>query len=148
MITLKDILDQLRKNNPEADISEVEKAYAYSAKVHQGQLRRSGEPYLVPPLSVALIIAQLNMDEASVMTGLLHDTIEDTLATPQEIESLFGPTVLFLVEGVTKLAKVSFHSGEERQAENVRKMLVAMSQDLRVIFVKLADRLHNMRTLA
>ncbi len=147
MITLQDILDQLRKNNPEANINEVEKAYVYSAKVHQGQLRRSGEPYLVHPLSVALIIAQLNMDEASVMTGLLHDTLEDTLATPQEIESLFGPTVLFLVEGVTKLAKVSFHSGEERQAENVRKMLVAMSQDLRVIFVKLADRLHNMRTL-
>ena len=147
MTTLQDILDQLRKNNPEADISEVEKAYAYSAKVHQGQLRRSGEPYLVHPLSVALIIAQLNMDEASVMTGLLHDALEDTLATPQEIESLFGPTVLFLVEGVTKLSRVAFHSGEERQAENVRKMLVAMSQDLRVIFVKLADRLHNMRTL-
>jgi guanosine-3',5'-bis(diphosphate) 3'-pyrophosphohydrolase len=147
MVTLQDILDQLRINNPEATIDEVEKAYQYSAKVHQGQLRRSGEPYLVHPLSVALIIAELNMDEASVITGLLHDTLEDTLAKPHEIESLFGPTVLFLVEGVTKLSKVSFHSGEERQAENVRKMLVAMSQDLRVIFVKLADRLHNMRTL-
>jgi guanosine-3',5'-bis(diphosphate) 3'-pyrophosphohydrolase len=147
MITLQDILNQLRQNNPEAKLDEVEKAYEYSGKVHQGQKRLSGEPYLVHPLSVAMIIAQLNMDEASVVTGLLHDTLEDTLATPQEIESLFGPTVLFLVEGVTKLSKVSFHSGEERQAENVRKMLVAMSQDLRVIFVKLADRLHNMRTL-
>jgi guanosine-3',5'-bis(diphosphate) 3'-pyrophosphohydrolase len=147
MIRLQDIIDQLRSHGPDVDLDEVKKAYVYSAKVHQGQTRRSGEPYLVHPLGVAHIIAQLNLDEASVVAGLLHDTLEDTLAGPEEIEELFGSTVRFLVEGVTKLSKISFTSGEERQAENVRKMLVAMSQDLRVILVKLADRLHNMRTL-
>ncbi len=137
----------MRSHGPDVDLDGVKKAYVYSAKVHQGQTRRSGEPYLVHPLGVAHIIAQLNLDEASVMAGLLHDTLEDTLASPEEIQELFGSTVRFLVEGVTKLSKISFTSGEERQAENVRKMLMAMSQDLRVILVKLADRLHNMRTL-
>jgi guanosine-3',5'-bis(diphosphate) 3'-pyrophosphohydrolase len=147
MVRLQDIIDQLRSHGPDVSLDEIKKAYVYSAKVHQGQTRRSGEPYLVHPLGVAHIIAQLNLDEASVVAGLLHDTLEDTLAKPEEIQELFGPTVRFLVEGVTKLSKISFTSGEERQAENVRKMLVAMSQDLRVILVKLADRLHNMRTL-
>jgi GTP pyrophosphokinase len=147
MVRLQDIIDQLRSHGPDVDLDGVKKAYVYSAKVHQGQTRRSGEPYLVHPLGVAYIIAQLNLDEASVVAGLLHDTLEDTLASPEEIEELFGPTIRFLVEGVTKLSKISFTSGKERQAENVRKMLVAMSQDLRVILVKLADRLHNMRTL-
>lgn len=147
MIRLQDIIDQLRSHGPDVDLDGVKKAYVYSAKVHQGQTRRSGEPYLVHPLGVAHIIAQLNLDEASVVAGLLHDTLEDTLASPEEIQELFGPTVSFLVEGVTKLSKISFTSGEERQAENVRKMLMAMAQDLRVILVKLADRLHNMRTL-
>jgi GTP pyrophosphokinase len=147
MVRLQDIIDQLRSHGPDVDLDGVKKAYVYSAKVHQGQTRRSGEPYLVHPLGVAYIIAQLNLDEASVVAGLLHDTLEDTLAGPEEIEELFGPTIRFLVEGVTKLSKISFTSGKERQAENVRKMLVAMSQDLRVILVKLADRLHNMRTL-
>ena len=147
MVRLQDIIDQLRSHGPDVDLDGVKKAYVYSAKVHQGQTRRSGEPYLVHPLGVAYIIAQLNLDEASVVAGLLHDTLEDTLTSPEEIQDLFGPTIRFLVEGVTKLSKISFTSGEERQAENVRKMLVAMSQDLRVILVKLADRLHNMRTL-
>lgn len=147
MVRLQDIIDEMRCHSSDVDVDEVKKAYVYSAKVHQGQLRRSGEPYLVHPLGVAHIIARLNLDEASVVAGLLHDTLEDTLATPEEIEELFGSTVRFLVEGVTKLSKVSFNSGEQRQAENVRKMLIAMSQDIRVILVKLADRLHNMRTL-
>ncbi|MBW1871503.1 MAG: bifunctional (p)ppGpp synthetase/guanosine-3',5'-bis(diphosphate) 3'-pyrophosphohydrolase, partial [Deltaproteobacteria bacterium] len=147
MIRLQDIIDQMRSHSPETNVDEVKKAYVYTAKVHQGQVRRSGEPYLVHPLGVAYIIAQLNLDQASVVAGLLHDTLEDTLATETEINELFGPNVRFLVEGVTKLSKITFTSGEARQAENVRKMLVAMSQDLRVILVKLADRLHNMRTL-
>ncbi len=147
MVRLQDIIDEMRQNNQGVAVDEIKKAYVFSAKVHQGQLRRSGEPYLVHPIGVAAIIAQLNLDEASVVAGMLHDTLEDTLATPEEIEEIFGSRVRFLVEGVTKLSQVSFASGEERQAENVRKMLVAMSQDLRVILVKLADRLHNMRTL-
>jgi GTP pyrophosphokinase len=147
MVRLQDIIDRMRSHNENVQVDEIKKAYVFTAKVHQGQLRRSGEPYLVHPLGVAEIIAQLNLDESSVVAGMLHDTLEDTLATPEEIEELFGPTVRALVEGVTKLSRVSFNTGEERQAENVRKMLVAMSQDLRVILVKLADRLHNMRTL-
>ncbi|MBW2703137.1 MAG: bifunctional (p)ppGpp synthetase/guanosine-3',5'-bis(diphosphate) 3'-pyrophosphohydrolase [Deltaproteobacteria bacterium] len=147
MVRLQDIIDEMRAHNPGVDVDEVKKAYVYSAKVHQGQLRKSGEPYLVHPLSVAHVIARLNLDEPSVLAALLHDTLEDTLATAEEIEELFGSTVRFLVEGVTKLSKINFSTKEERQAENVRKMLVAMSQDLRVILVKLADRLHNMRTL-
>lgn len=147
MVRLQDIIDEMRSHNANVNVDEIKKAYVFSAKVHQGQLRRSGEPYLVHPLGVAHIIAQLHLDEASVVAGMLHDALEDTLARPEEIEELFGPAVRALVEGLTKLAKVSFQSGEEREAENVRKMLVAMAQDIRVILVKLADRLHNMRTL-
>jgi GTP pyrophosphokinase len=147
MVRLQDIIDEMRSHDSNAGVDTIKKAYVFTAKVHQGQVRRSGEPYLVHPLGVANIIAKLNLDEASIVAGMLHDTLEDTLTTPEEIEELFGNTVRFLVEGVTKLAKVSFSSGEARQAENVRKMLVAMSEDIRVILVKLADRLHNMRTL-
>ena len=129
MVRLQDIINEMRVHNPGVDVDEVKKAYVYSAKVHQGQLRKSGEPYLVHPLSVAHIIARLNLDEASVLAALLHDTLEDTLATAEEIEDLFGASVRFLVEGVTKLSKINFSTKEERQAENVRKMLVAMSQD-------------------
>ncbi len=147
MVRLQDIIDEMRSHNEDVNVDELKKAYVFTAKVHQGQLRRSGEPYLVHPLGVAGIIARLNLDQASVVSGMLHDTLEDTLATPEEIEELFGPTVRFLVDGVTKLSMVSFNTGEERQAENVRKMLVAMAEDIRVILVKLADRLHNMQTL-
>ncbi|MBN2493685.1 MAG: bifunctional (p)ppGpp synthetase/guanosine-3',5'-bis(diphosphate) 3'-pyrophosphohydrolase [Deltaproteobacteria bacterium] len=147
MVRLQDILDEMRARRSDVDVDLIKKAYVYSAKVHQGQLRRSGEPYLVHPLSVALIIAELNLDEASVVSALLHDTLEDTLATPEEVEALFGEKVRMLVEGVTKLSSLSFNTGQEKQAENFRKMLVAMSQDLRVIMVKLADRLSNARTL-
>ncbi len=147
MVRLQDIIDEMRLYSPEVNVDSIKRAYVYSAKVHQGQTRRSGEPYLVHPMGVAHIIAKLHLDESSVVAGLLHDTLEDTLATPEEIEELFGATVRFLVEGLTKLTKVSFSSGQQKQAENVRKMLVAMSEDIRVILIKLADRLHNMRTL-
>src|SRR3989440_1031603 len=150
MIRLNDILEKVSAYHPDADVDLVKKAYVYSAKVHQGQVRKSGEPYLVHPLEVAGLLADLKLDEASIVAGLLHDTIEDTLAKPEEIRELFGTEVLDLVEGVTKLG--TFQSSqavsiEEKQAENFRKMLVAMAKDIRVILVKLADRTHNMRTL-
>ncbi|MDQ3266352.1 MAG: bifunctional (p)ppGpp synthetase/guanosine-3',5'-bis(diphosphate) 3'-pyrophosphohydrolase [Myxococcota bacterium] len=150
MIRLNDILQRVASYHPDPDLDIIKKAYVYSAKVHQGQLRKSGEPYLVHPLEVAGILAELKLDEASIVTGLLHDTIEDTLATSEELTELFGPEVANLVDGVTKLSKFSASaklSAEEKQAENFRKMIVAMAQDIRVILVKLADRTHNMRTL-
>src|SRR5438874_1657246 len=149
MIRLNDILERVAQYRPDADLDLIKKAYVYSAKVHQGQVRKSGEPYLIHPLEVAGLLAELKLDEASIVAGLLHDTIEDTLATPAEIRELFGDEVLSLVEGVTKLGTFSHGptTQEEKQAENFRKMLVAMAQDIRVILVKLADRTHNMRTL-
>jgi len=150
MIRLNDILQTVTSYHPDPDLDVIKKAYVYSAKVHQGQLRKSGEPYLVHPLEVAGILAQLKLDESSIVTGLLHDTIEDTLATPEELTELFGPEVAQLVDGVTKLSKFSASatlSQEDKQAENFRKMIIAMAQDIRVILVKLADRTHNMRTL-
>jgi len=125
----------------------VRKAYVFSAKVHQGQTRLSGAPYMTHPMEVAFILTRLRMDVPTVVTGLLHDTIEDTLATREELIELFDQEVADLVEGVTKIGKITFRTSEERQAENFRKMLLAMARDIRVILVKLADRLHNMRTL-
>jgi GTP pyrophosphokinase len=147
MIRLNDILDRVLAYNPEADTELLRRAYVFSAKVHQGQTRASGEPYLIHPLGVAMILAELQMDTDTVVTGLLHDTVEDTWATTEEIERLFGSSVKALVEGVTKIGKIEFRSKAESQAENFRKMLLAMSEDIRVIIVKLADRLHNMRTI-
>src|SRR5499433_2479671 len=150
MIRLNDILERVASYHPDPDLDLIKKAYVYSAKVHQGQLRNSGEPYLVHPLEVAGVLAQLRLDEASIVTGLLHDTIEDTLATLEELTELFGAEIAQLVDGVTKLSKFSASatlSQEEKQAENFRKMIIAMAQDIRVILVKLADRTHNMRTL-
>ena len=147
MIRLNDITSQLLSYHPKADIGLVEKAYVYSAKVHQGQLRLSGEPYLSHPLEVAYILTRMKMDVISVVAGFLHDTIEDTDVNPSEIERLFGQDVANIVNGVTKISKIQFASHEERQAENMRKMTLAMATDIRVIIVKLADRLHNMRTL-
>ena len=147
MLRLNDIVDAVVAYHPEADIDLIKKAYVYSAKVHAGQVRKTGEPYLIHPLAVSGILAELRLDEASVCTGLLHDTVEDTLATLDEIEELFGADIAHLVDGVTKLSQIEFTSTEEKLAENFRKMLVAMARDIRVLLVKLADRLHNMRTL-
>jgi GTP pyrophosphokinase len=148
LLRLNDILDRVGSYHPDPDLDLVKKAYVYSAKVHQGQIRKTGEPYLVHPLEVAGLLAEMKLDEASVVTGLLHDTIEDTLATREEIAELFGAEIADLVEGVTKLSQFSAaNTQEEKQAENFRKMVVAMAKDIRVLLVKLADRTHNMRTL-
>lgn len=147
MLSLSDILNSISSYHPNPDLDIIRKAYIFSAKHHAGQVRRSGEPYLSHPLEVAKILTDLKLDEASICTGLLHDTVEDTEATKEELEELFGPDIAHLVDGVTKLSQIKFHSNEERQAENFRKMLVAISKDIRVLLVKLADRLHNMRTL-
>ena len=148
MLRLNDILDRVAGYHPDPDLDLIKKAYVYSAKVHQGQIRKTGEPYLVHPLEVAGVLATLKLDEASVVTGLLHDTIEDTLATKEEIAELFGAEIADLVDGVTKLSQfTAANTQEEKQAENFRKMVVAMAKDIRVLLVKLADRTHNMRTL-
>ena len=147
MIRLNDILDTVASYNPAADLNLIRKAYVYCAKVHQGQTRLSGEPYIIHPLEVAGLLAQLKLDVPSIVTGFLHDAIEDTLATPEELAEMFGSEVADLVDGVTKISKIHFKTKEENQAENFRKMLLAMAKDIRVILVKLADRLHNMRTL-
>ncbi|HID98016.1 MAG TPA: bifunctional (p)ppGpp synthetase/guanosine-3',5'-bis(diphosphate) 3'-pyrophosphohydrolase [Thermodesulfobacteriaceae bacterium] len=147
MIRINDILEKINSYLPDADTSLVEKAYIYSAKVHAGQTRLSGEPYLSHPLAAAYILAKLKLDMPSIAAGLLHDTIEDTLATDKELEEMFGKDVALIVDGVTKLSKIEFQSRVHKQAENTRKMILAMSKDIRVLLVKLADRLHNMRTL-
>jgi len=147
MVRLDDILDRVSSYHPTADLDSLRKAYVFSAKVHQGQMRLSGEPYLNHPLEVAEILARLQLDVPTVITGLLHDTLEDTLTTADEIRTVFGSEILDLVDGVTKIGKMTFRTSEERQAESFRKMLLAMARDIRVILVKLADRLHNMRTL-
>ena len=147
MIRLNDITSKLTSYHPKADIELIEKAYVYSAKVHQGQIRLSGEPYLSHPLEAAYILAQLKMDVICITAGLLHDVIEDTDVELTEINDLFGEETANIVDGVTKIGKMHFVNREQRQAENVRKMILAMSSDIRVILVKLADRVHNMRTL-
>jgi len=147
MIRLNDITSLILSYHAKANIELVEKAYVYSAKVHQGQIRLSGEPYLSHVLEVAYILAQMKMDVICIVAGLLHDTIEDTNADLDEVNRLFGEETVNIVDGVTKISKMQFTSRKERQAENVRKMILAMSTDIRVILVKLADRLHNMRTL-
>ncbi|WP_028320987.1 RelA/SpoT family protein [Desulfatiglans anilini] len=147
MIRLNDITDKLLKYHPKANTALVEKAYVYSAKVHLGQVRLSGEPYLSHLLETAYILARLKMDVTCIVAGLLHDTIEDTKASLEDIERLFGPETALIVDGVTKISQMQFSNREQRQAENIRKMILAMSSDIRVIIVKLSDRLHNMRTL-
>lgn len=147
VVRLMDIQDRLIKNGIKDGFEKVHTAYVYAAQKHRGQLRKSGEPYLSHPLNVAYILAQMNMDVDTVIGGLLHDTVEDTDATFEEISNLFGEEVAFIVDGVTKIGKIEFKSQQEKQAENFRKMLVSMSKDVRVILIKLADRLHNMRTL-
>jgi len=147
VIRLEDIVERIQNYNPDADVDLLRRAYIYSAKVHQGQTRLSGESYLIHPIEVAAILASLKLDAATVAAGLLHDTIEDTTATPEDIREMFGDEVARLVDGMTKLARMELQSREQREAENFRKMIVAMAKDIRVILIKLADRLHNMRTL-
>ncbi len=147
MLRFNDLLERLTSYNPNADTDLLRKAYVFSAKVHLGQVRLSGEPYLNHPLEVAGILTQLRLDVASVATGLLHDTVEDTLATLDEIRENFGEEIAQLVDGLTKISQISLRSSENHQAENFRKMILAMVKDIRVILIKLADRLHNMRTL-
>jgi len=147
MIRFETLLEKVRSYSPEADLELLRRAYVFSALEHKGQVRHSGEPYLVHPLEVADSLADMKLDVVAVAAGLLHDVVEDTLTTPERIEELFGPEIAHVVEGVTKIGAIPFSSSEERQAENFRKMLLAMVDDIRVILVKLADRLHNMRTL-
>ncbi len=147
MIRIQEILDQIASQNPEANLELVQKAYVYAASAHAGQTRLSGEPYLSHPLAVAHTLAELGFDEATVVAGLLHDTVEDTKATIEELDEAFGEEVADIVDGVTKISLIPFDSKEDAQAENIRKMILAMSHDIRVLMVKLADRIHNMRTL-
>ncbi|MGB8508736.1 MAG: bifunctional (p)ppGpp synthetase/guanosine-3',5'-bis(diphosphate) 3'-pyrophosphohydrolase [Pyrinomonadaceae bacterium] len=147
MIRIEEIVEKVARNHPQADLDMLRRAYFFSAREHKGQTRASGEPYLVHPLEVANILADMRLDEVSVATGLLHDVVEDTLVEPEVIRELFGVEIAHLVDGLTKIAQISNQSREEQQAENVRKMLLAMVDDVRVVLVKLADRLHNMRTL-
>ena len=147
MIRFETLLEKVRSYSPDADLELLRRAYVVSALEHKGQVRHSGEPYLVHPLEVADFLADMKLDVVAVAAGLLHDVVEDTLTTPARIAELFGSEIAHVVEGVTKIGAIPFSSSEERQAENFRKMLLAMVDDIRVIFVKLADRLHNMRTL-
>jgi guanosine-3',5'-bis(diphosphate) 3'-pyrophosphohydrolase len=143
----RDLLQNMRENRPSDDLEIVRKAYEFSQKHHAGQTRASGEPYLVHPLEVALVLAEMKMDPIAVAAGLLHDSVEDTSVTIVDIRKEFGEQVAHIVEGVTKISKIDFATKEEAQAENLRKMMLAMVDDIRVILIKLADRLHNMRTL-
>jgi guanosine-3',5'-bis(diphosphate) 3'-pyrophosphohydrolase len=143
----RELLKTVAANRPNDDLDLIKKAYDYTLQHHKGQSRATGEPYLVHPLEVALVLAEMKLDAQAIAAGLLHDAIEDTEATREEIKAEFGPAVAQMVEGVTKIDKIEFADKEERQAENVRKMVLAMVDDIRVVLIKLADRLHNMRTL-
>src|SRR6476620_4369348 len=143
----RDLMKRMQANRPTDDLEIVKKAYDYSLHFHAGQSRASGEPYLVHPLEVALVLAEMKMDPVAVAAGLLHDSVEDTSVTIVDIRKEFGEQVAHIVEGVTKISKIDFATKEEQQAENLRKMMLAMVDDIRVVLIKLADRLHNMRTL-
>src|SRR5437762_3848521 len=143
----RELMRRMRATRPNDDLGLIRKAYEYSQKHHAGQTRASGEPYLVHPLEVALVLSEMKMDPVAIVAGLLHDSVEDTSVTIVDIRKEFGEEVAHIVEGVTKISKIDFASKEERQAENVRKMVLAMVDDIRVVIIKLADRLHNMRTL-
>ena len=141
------LLRQVQANRPTEDVELIRKAWEFCVQHHEGQMRASGEPYIIHPLEVAEVLAEMKMDSTAIAAGLLHDAVEDTPATSEQIEADFGDQVAHIVEGVTKIDKIQFANREDRQAENVRKMLLAMVTDVRVVLIKLADRLHNMRTL-
>ncbi|MDE7231646.1 MAG: HD domain-containing protein, partial [Lachnospiraceae bacterium] len=152
----EELILRVRKYHPSTDISLIENAYQVASQAHKGQVRKSGEPYIIHPLCVSIVLADLELDKETIVAGLLHDVVEDTIMTDEEISEQFGKDVALLVDGVTKLDKLNFHGEHgnydkdteklERQAENLRKMFLAMAKDIRVILIKLADRLHNMRT--
>lgn len=147
MLRQYELVERVRRYDPDADEALINRAYVFSVAKHGSQKRASGDPYFSHPIEVAGLLTELLLDDTSICTALLHDTLEDTLTTPEEIERLFGPEILRLVDGVTKLSKIEAQTDTERAAENLRKFLLAMSDDIRVLLVKLADRLHNMRTL-
>src|SRR5437868_947783 len=144
----RELLKTVAANRPTDDLEIIKRAYDYSLKHHTGQNRASGDPYLVHPVEVAIVLAEMKLDAHAIAAALLHDAIEDTEATHDDLRKEFGDQIAAMVEGVTKIDKIEFASREERQAENVRKMVLAMVDDIRVVLIKLADRLHNMRTLA
>ena len=150
----QELIQRIQKYHPSDDISLIQKAYNTAAEAHKNQLRKSGEPYIIHPLNVAIILAELELDKETIVAGILHDVVEDTIMTEEDLKREFGDDVALLVDGVTKLEKIPLSAGVdqpddklEMQAENLRKMFLAMAKDLRVILIKLADRLHNMRTL-
>lgn len=145
--SVDELVARIKSYHPNLPENFIERAYAFSEKAHTGQMRRSGEPYISHPLNVAGILAELHLDVDTIATGLLHDTVEDTTVTLADIQKEFGPTVASLVDGVTKIGQMNFRNSFDKQGENIRKMIVAMGKDVRVVLVKLADRLHNMRTL-
>ena len=146
-VLYQELIKSVRKYHPSDDISMIEKAYQVAYKAHEGQVRKSGEPYIIHPLCVAIILADLELDKESIVAGLLHDVVEDTIMTSEQLRQEFGEEVELIVDGVTKLGQLSYSADKiEVQAENLRKMFLAMAKDIRVILVKLADRLHNMRT--
>ena len=147
MVRITDIIETILEYNPEVDVTLIRRAYVYSAQVHAGHTRLSGEPYLSHPLAIADILAAMKLDAESIAAALIHDVIEETHATKKKIEEMFGPDIAHIVSGVTKISKLSLTDKSARQAENLRKMILAMADDIRVILIKLADRLHNMRTL-
>ena len=142
-----ELVELVRSYDPNADEDALNRAYVFSMKAHGAQLRASGDPYFSHPVEVAGILARMKLDSASIVTGLLHDTVEDTVATLDDIERVFGHEIARLVDGVTKLSRIELQSDQTKQAENFRKLVLAMSEDIRVLLVKLADRLHNMQTL-
>ncbi|MDD5476279.1 MAG: HD domain-containing protein, partial [Syntrophales bacterium] len=139
MVRITDILEEAQKYMSRNEVEMIEKAYIFSASVHQGQVRLSGEPYLNHPLEVTWILVKMKLDVSTIITGLLHDTVEDTLTTLEQLESSFGKEVAFLVDGLTKISKIVFASRLEQQAEYFRKMILAMSSDIRILMVRLAD---------
>ena len=147
-ITADDLIALVRAYNPKTNESLIREAFAYGARMHDGQLRHSGEAYFTHPVAVAAILSEQKLDDATIITALLHDTIEDTPATRDEIDKLFGKEIGALVDGLTKIAKLDLVTRKAEQAENFRKLLIAITSDVRVLLIKMADRLHNMRTLS
>ena len=147
MVDKQKFLELVKENNKHFNLDFIEKAYDFCCIAHKGQIRKSGEPYVIHPISVALLVSKIRLDEASVASALLHDVIEDTKYTKQDIEKMFSKEIADIVEGVTKFSKVVFKEKNKRQIENFRKLFLALSKDARVLIIKLCDRVHNMRTI-